>query len=176
MAADSIYPCPFLHSIHHETLKSDPCFCPKRIHSFRPTAMPQFEYKARKADGRVTTGSIEAADRRQTLQRLQQDGLRPLTVAEAKSGKSERRSKWLKSVQSLQSGHKSTAAKAAAELPRGGSPRRKVRGWGCSSACWSFVVRACRWVTRSELSANGSASRAKGTGRAALARPQRGRL
>lgn len=104
---------------------------PQRIHSFRPTAMPQFEYKARKADGRVTTGSIEAADRRQALQRLQQDGLRPLTVAEAKSGKSERRSKWLKSVQSLQGGHKSTAAKeAAAELPRGGSPRRESTGLG----------------------------------------------
>ena len=64
--------------------------------------MPQFQYKAREAGGRVATGSIEAADRRQALQRLQQDGLRPLTVAAAESGKSNPAAKWLKGLQSLQ--------------------------------------------------------------------------
>ncbi|MGC6455448.1 MAG: type II secretion system F family protein [Coraliomargaritaceae bacterium] len=93
--------------------------------------MPQFEYKARGADGQVTHGSIEATDRRQALQRLQQDGLRPLTVAEAQTAKSKRANKWLKNIQTLQGGGKKTSAKeAVAESSRGGSPRRESAGLG----------------------------------------------
>ena len=93
--------------------------------------MPQFDYKARGAGGRVSTGSLEAADRRQALQRLQQDGLRPLTVAEAQTGKGKRTNTWLKSIQTLQGGQKSVAAKdSAAGSPRGGSPRRESAGLG----------------------------------------------
>ena len=93
--------------------------------------MPQFQYKAREAGGRVATGSIEAADRRQALQRLQQDGLRPLTMAAAESGKPNPAAKWLKGLQSLQNNRGVQSAEDASQgLPRGGSPRRETAGLG----------------------------------------------
>lgn len=93
--------------------------------------MPQFQYKAREAGGRVATGSIEAADRRQALQRLQQDGLAPLTVAAAESGKPNPAAKWLKGLQSLQNNRGVQSAEDASQgLPRGGSPRRESSGLG----------------------------------------------
>tara|TARA_E500000178_G_scaffold159795_1_gene159601 strand:- start:540 stop:902 length:363 start_codon:yes stop_codon:yes gene_type:complete len=93
--------------------------------------MPQFQYKAREAGGRVATGSIEAADRRQALQRLQQDGLRPLTMAAAESGKPNPAAKWLKGLQSLQNNRGVQSAEDASQgLPRGGSPRRESSGLG----------------------------------------------
>ncbi|MEN8663118.1 MAG: type II secretion system F family protein [Lentimonas sp.] len=42
--------------------------------------MPDFDYKARQKDGKVSTGSVEAPDRRQAMQRLQEQQLRPITL------------------------------------------------------------------------------------------------
>ncbi|MEZ7842987.1 MAG: hypothetical protein QMB33_02750, partial [Opitutales bacterium] len=49
--------------------------------------MPQFDYKARQADGNTVTGRIESADRRQAAQRLQEQQLSPVTLKEVSSAK-----------------------------------------------------------------------------------------
>ena len=53
--------------------------------------MPQFDYKARQADGNTVTGRIESADRRQAAQRLQEQQLSPVTLKEVSTAK---RSVW----------------------------------------------------------------------------------
>ncbi|HAV14101.1 MAG TPA: hypothetical protein DCX06_11515 [Opitutae bacterium] len=42
--------------------------------------MPDFDYKARHKDGQISTGQVEAADRRQAMQRLQEQNLSPITL------------------------------------------------------------------------------------------------
>ncbi|MGB0744965.1 MAG: type II secretion system F family protein, partial [Opitutales bacterium] len=49
--------------------------------------MPKFDYKARSHAGAVTSGQIEASDRRAAMRRLQAEGLSPVTLKEA-GGKS----------------------------------------------------------------------------------------
>ncbi|MDQ8207216.1 type II secretion system F family protein [Coraliomargarita sp. SDUM461003] len=44
--------------------------------------MAVFNYKARQADGTITSGSIEAAERRLAMQRLQAQGLSPMALKE----------------------------------------------------------------------------------------------
>lgn len=49
--------------------------------------MPDFDYKARQKDGQVSTGSIEASDRRQAMARLQEQGLSPITLKQREAKK-----------------------------------------------------------------------------------------
>jgi len=48
--------------------------------------MAVFNYKARKDDGTIVSGTIEAAERRLAMQRLQAQGLSPVTLKEGTSG------------------------------------------------------------------------------------------
>ena len=50
--------------------------------------MVVFNYKARGRDGTIVSGTIEAAERRLAMQRLQAKGLSPVTLKEATSGAS----------------------------------------------------------------------------------------
>ncbi|MGZ0656822.1 type II secretion system F family protein [Coraliomargarita sp. W4R53] len=50
--------------------------------------MAVFNYKARKTDGTIVSGSIEATERRLAMQRLQAQGLSPVTLKESPSGAS----------------------------------------------------------------------------------------
>jgi type II secretory pathway component PulF len=50
--------------------------------------MAIFNYKARKQDGTITSGSIEATERRIAMQRLQAQGLSPVTLKEGSSNSS----------------------------------------------------------------------------------------
>ena len=44
--------------------------------------MVVFNYKAREKDGTIVSGTIEAAERRLAMQRLQAKGLSPVTLKE----------------------------------------------------------------------------------------------
>ena len=93
--------------------------------------MPQYTYKARKTSGQITTGTIEAADRRQALQRIQQNGTQALAVNEAESARTGRAAKWMKGLQTLGGSHQAAPRKeATSQPPRGGSPRRETAGLG----------------------------------------------
>lgn len=93
--------------------------------------MPQYTYKARKTSGQITTGTIEAADRRQALQRIQQNGTQALAVNEAESARTGRAAKWMKALQTLGGSHQAAPRKeATSQPPRGGSPRRETAGLG----------------------------------------------
>ena len=48
--------------------------------------MAVFNYKARKKDGTIVSGTIEAAERRLAMQRLQAQGLSPVTLKEGATG------------------------------------------------------------------------------------------
>ena len=48
--------------------------------------MAVFNYKAREKDGTIVSGTIEAAERRLAMQRLQAKGLSPLTLKEGATG------------------------------------------------------------------------------------------
>ena len=50
--------------------------------------MVVFNYKAREKNGTIVSGTIEAAERRLAMQRLQAKGLSPVTLKEATSGAS----------------------------------------------------------------------------------------
>jgi type II secretory pathway component PulF len=65
--------------------------------------MPQFDYKARQADGNTVTGRIESADRRQAAQRLQEQQLSPVTLKEVSSAK---RSVWSQPQPDPAQGHR----------------------------------------------------------------------
>ncbi|MEY4387259.1 MAG: hypothetical protein RLY20_2542, partial [Verrucomicrobiota bacterium] len=58
-----------------------------RISSIR--SMPLFQYKALGANGAVATGEIEAAGRVEAFRQMEAQGLRPINLAEAKSGASK---------------------------------------------------------------------------------------
>ena len=89
--------------------------------------MPEFEYKARQPDGQISTGTIEAADRRQAGQRLLAQHLSPITL---KARTSTQRSAWQqlldkgKALRSAQPNDR-TAASSAAQHGRGPS-REKI--------------------------------------------------
>jgi len=48
--------------------------------------MAVFNYKAREKDGTIVSGTIEAAERRLAMQRLQAQGLSPVTLKEGATG------------------------------------------------------------------------------------------
>jgi len=87
--------------------------------------MPQFHYKARARDGSVSTGSLEAADRRYVTQRLQAQRLTPISVEEATETKGLSAKKLVDSLAALRP---NSASKPRGEAARGGSPRREKVG------------------------------------------------
>ena len=92
--------------------------------------MPQFDYKARSKEGRIETGTIETADRRQASQRLQEQGLSPITLKEQSANKPSALSKLLKKGKTL-SAAKSPSVDAETEAPTkqsGKTPKREKIG------------------------------------------------
>lgn len=91
--------------------------------------MPEFDYKARQADNKITTGSIEAGDRRQALLRLQQEGLKPLTVTPAVAQHSGLQKKIRQALQALRSDQRTrTGSENMPEKAQHQSPRREGTG------------------------------------------------
>jgi type II secretory pathway component PulF len=80
--------------------------------------MPQFNYKARQKDGRITTGTIETSDRRQAAQRLQEQGLSPIALKPAAEGKPSALSQLLEKTKSLRSSGSHASNDSAPDTPR----------------------------------------------------------
>jgi type II secretory pathway component PulF len=83
--------------------------------------MPQFNYKARQKDGRITTGTIETSDRRQAAQRLQEQGLSPIALKPAAEGKPSALSQLFEKTKSLRSSGSRASNDSATDTPRKGS-------------------------------------------------------
>jgi len=83
--------------------------------------MAEFNYKARKKDGTIVSGSIEAAERRLAMQRLQAQGLSPVTLKEGASGapsafaKLSERAKALRTNRSAGDGNESSKKQRGAK-------------------------------------------------------------
>ena len=90
--------------------------------------MPHFDYKARSKEGRIETGSIEGADRRSAIHRLQEQGLSPVTVVAGKAAKPGVLGKLLERGKALQTRPKSEPDDAALEKLRGKAPKREQVG------------------------------------------------
>ena len=90
--------------------------------------MPHFDYKARSKEGRIETGSIEAADRRSAIHRLQEQGLSPVTVVAGKAAKPGVLGKLLERGKALQTRPKSEPDDSALEKLRGKAPKREQVG------------------------------------------------
>ncbi len=90
--------------------------------------MPQFDYKARQKSGPITTGTLEATDRRAAVQRLQQDGLHPVTVTEAKR-KGFSLGQWVNKAKALQSPAKTNDEANLGKPISGGTPKREKVGF-----------------------------------------------
>ncbi|MFW6218398.1 MAG: type II secretion system F family protein, partial [Verrucomicrobiota bacterium] len=88
--------------------------------------MPTFNYKARAKDGGVSTGTLEATDRRYVTQRLQSQGLTPISVEDASEKKGFDFKKISDALAALKS--KPTTAEPEAKATGGGSPRREKIG------------------------------------------------
>ena len=89
--------------------------------------MPQFDYKARQADGNTVTGRIESADRRQAAQRLQEQQLSPVTLKEVSSAKRSIWSQLRDKTKSLKSA-KPAADDGGAPAQSTGTPSREKIG------------------------------------------------
>ncbi|MFT6236105.1 MAG: type II secretory pathway component PulF, partial [Lentimonas sp.] len=100
---------------HHKYLSND-------------STMPQFDYKARQADGNTVTGRIESADRRQAVHRLQEQKLSPITLKEMSTVKRSGWSKLRDKTKSLKRA-KPTPDNGAATPPQStGTPSREKIG------------------------------------------------
>jgi type II secretory pathway component PulF len=90
--------------------------------------MPQFDYKARQPDGTPTTGSIEATDRRQAAQRLQEQQLSPITLKEAHAVKHSGLSKLRDQAKLLKRSKQSRDTDATQQPASSGTPSREKIG------------------------------------------------
>jgi type II secretory pathway component PulF len=90
--------------------------------------MPQFDYKARQPDGRIATGTIEAADRRQAAQRLQEQKLSPITLKALSTAKRSLLNTLLDKFKSLSSPKPGTESKEPTIQQSGRSPGREKIG------------------------------------------------
>lgn len=88
--------------------------------------MPEFDYKARNKDGLSRSGTIESADRRQAAQRLQAQGLRPISLKQRATRKASGWSRVANKTRALKrpatpDEHRSTATQS-------GTPNREKLG------------------------------------------------
>lgn len=90
--------------------------------------MPQFDYKARQKDGRITTGTIETPDRRQAAQRLQEQGLSPITLKAAAEGKPSALTQLLEKTKALRGSGARTDNGDAPDTHTGKGPSRERIG------------------------------------------------
>ena len=90
--------------------------------------MPQFDYKARQADGNTVTGRIESADRRQAAQRLQEQQLSPVTLKEVSTAKRSVWSQLRDKTKSLKSPKQVSDDDSAAPAQSTGTPSREKIG------------------------------------------------
>jgi len=81
--------------------------------------MSVFNYKARKKDGTIVSGSIEAAERRLAMQLLQAQGLSPVTLKEGTSGASSVFSKLSERAKALRTQSRTHDGSVAAQKQRG---------------------------------------------------------
>jgi type II secretory pathway component PulF len=92
--------------------------------------MPQFEYKAKQQGGKTLIGTIEAVDRRQAVQRLREQKLRPISLREVSASKYKNSVlSWLsdktKSLKSQKTEIEDDKLKATQS---GGTPKREKAG------------------------------------------------
>jgi len=90
--------------------------------------MPEFDYKARQPNGHITTGAIEAADRRQAAQRLQEQKLSPITLKARSTAKRGALHKLLNQSKSLRSPKRGTQGDASPSPQSGRGPSREKIG------------------------------------------------
>lgn len=77
--------------------------------------MAVFNYKARDAQGAIVSGSVEASERRLAMQRLQAQGLRPVTLKEGPAGAA---SFWVNLAEKTKSLRSQPRANNTADTPR----------------------------------------------------------
>ncbi|MGC6423832.1 MAG: type II secretion system F family protein [Lentimonas sp.] len=90
--------------------------------------MPDFNYKARKNDGQIVTGTIEASDRKQATVRLQGEGLNPVTLRMSTDAKPPLLQGLAKSFSALNRTKGTRPSASADSSPKGKSPKRERTG------------------------------------------------
>ncbi|MGJ8639952.1 MAG: type II secretion system F family protein [Opitutaceae bacterium] len=90
--------------------------------------MPDFNYKARQKDGQIKTGSIEANDRRQATQRLQEQGLSPVTLKQQAASKPSPFKNILKSLSTSNQPKQQSDGAKTDTIAKGKSPKRERIG------------------------------------------------
>ena len=87
--------------------------------------MAAFNYKARDPKGTIVSGSIDVAERRLVMQRLQAQGLTPITVKQASSNSSSKFAKITERAKALKSTRQSEASEGS-KVSQKGSKRESV--------------------------------------------------
>jgi len=82
--------------------------------------MAVFNYKARKKDGTIVSGSIEATERRLAMQRLQSQGLTPVTLKEGSASAPSALARLGERAKALKSNHNSKDSPEGTQKTRGG--------------------------------------------------------
>lgn len=91
--------------------------------------MPDFDYKARHKDGQISTGKVDAGDRRQAMQKLQTQGLTPITLKESSSSKPSAMKGVFSKLSVLKQDQQSNRPEAATSpAAKGKSPKREKVG------------------------------------------------
>jgi type II secretory pathway component PulF len=90
--------------------------------------MPEFDYKARQANGQICTGSIEAADRRQAALRLQAQQLSPITLKAHKAASSSGWQRLWERAKALRSSPREVQSQTTAAPASGRGPSREKIG------------------------------------------------
>ncbi|MEO0508827.1 MAG: type II secretion system F family protein [Verrucomicrobiota bacterium] len=87
--------------------------------------MANFDYKARKSDGSVVSGSIEAADRRMAMQRLSAQGLSPVALKASSNRSNSALSRISEKLRFLKT-EKSEPAESEVRSSKKGAPRERI--------------------------------------------------
>lgn len=90
--------------------------------------MPEFDYKARQKDGQISTGTIEAPDRRQAMLRLQEQSLSPITLKQQAAKKPSALQGLLSALSALKTKQSSSSSDNDTPAAKGKSPKRERLG------------------------------------------------
>lgn len=90
--------------------------------------MPHFDYKARNKNGEAVSGTIESVDRRQAVQRLQEQKLSPITLKEASTLKRSALNRLRDKTRSLKSHKNDLADEEITSSQSNGTPKREKAG------------------------------------------------
>jgi len=88
--------------------------------------MPSFQYKALQGDGKIAEGMIDAGGRQEAFRQMESRGLRPISLAERKNGKSAKAEPNGKAAKAEKS-EKMTEAAPSFQLSFGGSNKISAR-------------------------------------------------